>query len=161
MLTYGPKSTIGRITIYAESVVNPAVNISKEVMFISQEAVDMQFTAIPETMPSRDVLEWQPAELRAKVIDENGNPVEGETVTFTIGTPWYDMEVYNATMGPELENTTAISDVDGYAIALFDPGAFSVDWADELFNPSSTGEVEVTAHWENATVDFLRHTVST
>ncbi len=151
MLTYGPKSTIGRITIYAESVVNPAVNISKEVMFISQEAVDMQFTAIPETMPSRDVLEWQPAELRAKVIDENGNPVEGETVTFTIGTPWYDMEVYNATMGPELENTTAISDVDGYAIALFDPGAFSVDWADELFNPSSTGEVEVTAHWENAT----------
>lgn len=151
MLTYGPKSTIGRITIYAESVINPAVNISKEVMFISQEAVDMQFTAIPETMPSRDVLEWQPAELRAKVIDENGNPVEGETVTFTMGTPVYEMAVYNATMEPELESTTAISDVDGYAIALFDPGAFSINWADELFNPSSTGEVEVTAHWENAT----------
>jgi len=150
MLTYGPKSSIGRITIYAESQINSSVKTSKEVMFISQYAVDIQFSANPETMPSRDVDGWTPAQLRAKVIDENGNPVEGETVTFTMGTPAYpDMALYNATLAPQLESSTDISDMYGYAEVLFDPGAFSTSWADPNFNPTSTGQVVVTAHWVN------------
>lgn len=150
MLTYGPKTSIGRITLTANSQLNTSVTCSKEVMFISQEAVDMQFTAIPENMPSRDVEEWEPGELRAKVIDENGNPVEGELVTFSMGTPVY-ADIYNVTMQPNLSATSALSDVDGYATINFLPGAFTTFWGDLNFSSTATGSVPVTAYWENIT----------
>jgi len=148
MLTYGPKTSIGKITITARSGLNSSVTCSKEVMFISQEPVDMQFTAVPDTMPSRDVDEDSHAELRAKVIDENGNPVEGELVTFSMGSPQY-LENYTITTQPELSATSAISDSEGFAIVNFLPGAFTTNWADINYDPTATGSVSVTAHWEN------------
>lgn len=148
MLTYGPKTTIGRITITARSKLNSSVSCSKEVMFISQEAVDMQFTAVPDTLPSRDVDADSYSELRAKVIDENGNPVEGELVTFSMGTPEY-LENYTVTMQPELSATTALTDSEGFAIVHFLPGAFTTNWADPNHDPTATGTILVTAHWEN------------
>lgn len=150
MLTYGPKTSIGRITITAQSGVNASATCSKEVLFISQEAVDMQFTANPDNIPSRDVEDWIPGELRAKVIDENGNPVEGEVVTFSMGTPVY-LETYNVTMEPNLSAETAISNAEGYATVDFLPGAFTATWADLLYDPTASGSVPVTAHWENVT----------
>lgn len=150
MLTYGPKTSIGRITLTAQSGVNASATCSKEVMFISQDAVDMQFTAIPENMASRDVEDWVPGELIAKVIDENGNPVEGEMVTFSMGTPVY-ADIYNVTMQPDLSATSALSDVDGYAIVNFLPGAFTTFWGDLNFSATATGSVPVTAYWENST----------
>ncbi|MFA5103171.1 MAG: hypothetical protein WC525_08460 [Candidatus Thermoplasmatota archaeon] len=150
MLTYGPKTSIGRITLTANSQINSSVTCSKEVMFISQEAVDMQFTANPENMPSRDVEEWEPGELRAKVIDENGNPVEGELVTFSMGTPTY-ADTYNVTMQPNLSATSALSDADGYAMVNFLPGAFTTFWGDLNFSATATGSVPVTAYWQNTT----------
>lgn len=150
MLTYGPKTSIGRITLTAQSGVNASATCSKEIMFISQEAIDMQFTAIPENMPSRDVEGWEPSELRAKVIDENGNPVEGELVTFSMGTPVY-ADTYNVTMQPNLSATSALSDVDGYAIVNFLPGAFTTFWGDLNFSSTATGSVPVTAYWQNLT----------
>jgi len=152
MLTYGPKSSIGRITITARSGLNSTVTCSKEIMFISQEPVDMQFTAVPDTMPSRDVDEDSHAELRAKVIDENGNPVEGELVTFSMGTPEYH-ENYTVTMQPELSATSAISDSEGFAIVNFLPGAFTTNWADPNYDPTASGTVAVTAHWENPSLN--------
>lgn len=160
LMTYGPKTSIGRITITAMSQLNTSVSCSKEIMFISQEAVDMQFTAIPENMPSRDVEGWEPGELRAKVIDENGNPVEGEEVTFIKGTPVYDGD-YNITMQPELSSLTAISDIDGYAMVNFLPGAFTTFWGDPNFSATATGSVPITAHWENVTRNLsATHTVT-
>jgi len=150
MLTYGPKTSIGRITITANSQINSSVTCSKEVMFISQEAVDMQFSAIPDNMASRDVEDWVPGELIAKVIDENGNPVEGEMVTFSMGTPVY-ADIYNVTMQPGLSATSDLSDVDGYAIVNFLPGAFTTFWGDNNFSATATGSVPVTAYWENTT----------
>lgn len=150
MLTYGPKTTIGKITITAASQINPSVTCSKEVMFISQEAVDMQFTAVPDTMPSRDVDADSHSELRAKVIDENGNPVEGELVTFSMGVPQY-LENYTITMQPELSATSALTNSEGFAIVNLLPGAFTTNWADPNFDPTATGKVMVTAHWENQT----------
>lgn len=160
MLTYGPKTSIGRISLTATSQTNTSVTCSKEVMFISQEAVDMQFTAIPENMPSRDVEGWEPGELRAKVIDENGNPVEGELVTFSMGTPTY-AGIYNVTMQPNLSATTALSDIDGYAIVDFLPGAFTTFWGDLNFSATATGSVPVTAYWENVTRNLSAiHTIT-
>ncbi|HUU75788.1 MAG TPA: Ig-like domain-containing protein, partial [Methanoregulaceae archaeon] len=151
LLTYGPKTSIGQITITATSLDNTSVSCTKEVWFISQEAADMQFTVVPESMPSRDVEGWAPALLMAKVIDENGNPVEGEEVTFSLGTPVYE-ETYNVTMDPELVSETVISNSDGYAISYFNPGAFSVDWQDPLiYDDTATGTIPITAVWENVT----------
>ncbi len=156
MLTYGPKESIGKITITARSLLNETVDISKQVWFISQEANDMQFTANPETMPSRDVEGAEPAELRAKVIDENGNPVQGETVTFSLGTPTYE-GTYNITMNPELSSLSAITNEDGYALVDFYPGAFTTNWEDLFFEETASGAVQVTAHWENVTRDISRN----
>lgn len=150
LLTYGPKTSIGHIIITATSLDNTSVVRSKEVWFISQEAVDMQFTIIPESMPSRDVEGWAPALLMAKVIDENGNPVEGEEVTFSLGTAVYE-ETYARTMEPELVSETAISNVDGYAISYFNPGAFTVDWQHIHYDDTATGTIPITAEWENVT----------
>ena len=152
-LTYGPKTSIGHITVSAQSLVNQTLQVAKEVWFVSQEAIDMQFSAQPESMPSRDVLSWAPAELRAKVIDENGNPVEGEPVTFSLGTPIYT-EPYNVTSDPYLSSTSAFSDADGFAVVNFIPGGFSVNSSDPLFDQTATGEAVVTAHWENTTTGF-------
>jgi hypothetical protein len=151
MITYGPKSSIGKITLTARSVDNSSVSCSKEVWFISQEAEDMQFTAVPDSMPSRDVVGWIPAELMAKVIDENGNPVEGELVTFSLGTPVYE-ETYTITDNPELVSTTAVTNSDGFAIVLFNPGGFTADWLDLHYDETASGTIQATAFWQNATL---------
>lgn len=148
MLTYGPKSSTGRITLTAKSQVNELVICSKEIVFISQEPVDMQFTAIPDTMPSRDVETWEPGELKAKVIDINGNPVEGELVNFSLGEETYP-DTYNVTEHPELTADSAYTDSDGYAIVYFLPGAFTTDWGAENHSDTATGSIPIIAHWEN------------
>ncbi|MBP1928705.1 hypothetical protein J2741_001252 [Methanolinea mesophila] len=153
LLTYGPKTSIGHITVSAQSLANQTLQVEKEVWFVSQQAVDMQFSAQPESMPSRDVLSWAPGELRAKVIDENGNPVEGEPVTFSLGPPIYN-EPYNVTSSPSLSATSALSDADGFAVVNFIPGGFSVNSSDPLYDPTATGEAVVTAHWENTTSGY-------
>ena len=53
MITYGPKTSIGKITITAMSLANTSAICSKEVWFISQNAEDMQFSIIPDSLPSR------------------------------------------------------------------------------------------------------------
>ncbi|HII76948.1 MAG TPA: VWA domain-containing protein [Methanolinea sp.] len=149
LMTYGPKTSVGKITITAKSLVSPTVLCHKEVWFISQEPIDMQFTAIPESMASRDVIGWEPGQLLAKVIDENGNPVPDELVTFSLGIPDYHGETYNVTMEPDLSAFDAISDINGYAIVNFLPGAFTTNWTDLNHSQTASGDVLVTAHWEN------------
>lgn len=155
MLTYGPKTSIGKITITASAIGNTTSppSCSKEVWFVSQEAEDMQFTAVPDSMASRDVDGWEPAMLMAKVIDENGNPVEGETVTFTLGTPVYESTPLPplVTDPPELVNTSAVTDSDGFAIGYFNPGGFSLNWTHPSYDDTASGSCVVTAYWENVT----------
>jgi len=89
----------------------------------------------------------------AKVIDDNGNPVEGETVTFSLGTPVYEATPYPpiVTMDPELVNSTAVTNSDGFAIVNFNPGAFSLNWTDSFYDDTASGSVTAYAHWENVT----------
>lgn len=155
LITYGPKTTIGKYNIVAQAIGNTTSppTCSKEVWFVSQEAEDLQFTAVPDSMASRDVDGWQPAMLMAKVIDDNGNPVEGETVTFSLGTPVYEATPYPpvVTMGPEIVNTTAVTDSDGFAIVDFNPGAFTLNWTDPFYDDTASGRCTAYAHWENTT----------
>jgi len=156
LITYGPKTAIGKYNIVAQAIGNTSPSpptCSQEVWFVSQEAEDLQFTAVPDSMASRDVEGWEPALLMAKVIDDNGNPVEGETVTFSLGTPEYENTPYPpvVTIEPELVNTTAVTDSDGFAIVYFNPGAFTLNWTDPFYDDTASGRCTAYAHWENTT----------
>lgn len=155
LITYGPKTTIGKYNIIAQAIGNTTSppTCSKEVWFVSQEAEDLQFTAVPDSMASRDVDGWQPAMLMAKVIDDNGNPVEGETVTFSLGMPVYEATPYPPVVeiDPELVNTTAVTDSDGFAIVYFNPGFFTLNWTHPFYDDTASGKCTAYAHWENVT----------
>lgn len=155
LLSFGPKSTIGKYRLRAQAIGNTTAppTCEQEVWFVSQEAEDLQLTAIPDTMASGDVDGWEPALIMAKVIDENGNPVEGEMVNFTLGTPIYDPTPYPpiVTKDPGLSSNSAISDSDGFAIVEFYPGNFTTNWTDPFYDDTASGRCPVIAHWENIT----------
>jgi len=153
-ITYGPKETIGTVTLTATSVDDPMVSCSQTVEFISIEPVDMILTASPQSMSSLDVDAGTVASIRAKVVDEKGNPVQGETVTFTISN--IDTAGYATTADPSLLESEAVTDTHGYATVRFAPGAFTLDKSDPAYCPTATGTCDVNAVWEGAvrTVDL-------
>ncbi|MEN6609613.1 MAG: VWA domain-containing protein [Methanoregulaceae archaeon] len=151
-IIYGPKSVIGIYNISATAIDNTSVTCTDMLNFISTEATDMILTARPQTMASHDAGPDVVSDLMAKVIDIEGNPVEGETVTFQIVSTTNG--TYNMTSAPSLDRTSALSDSDGYAIAHFTPGAFSTDTKDPLYNQTATGSSIVRATWNNVTADI-------
>jgi len=153
-LTYGPHQTAANISVTATSLTNSSVTATRFVEFYSTAPVNMQLTASPQTMGSLDAGSSLRANVSAEVTDIMGNPVKNESVTFTIGTPWYD-GTYNVTAGPVWESThsatvTGTTNDDGFATVKFMPGAFSRNKKDLNYNQQATGHVTVTAKWVNA-----------
>jgi hypothetical protein len=146
VVTYGPKDSTGKVTITATSKDNSSVTCSQTVAFTSTDPVDMLLTASPQTMPGLDVNPSQTAEIRAKVMDEKGNPVTGENVTFDLSD--INTAGYVATADPALLANAAVTDGDGYATVLFRPGAFINDRKAPGYSPTATGSCTVTATWE-------------
>jgi len=161
ILTYGPKSSIGRIMITATSLDNTSVTHTQEVIFVSTDPVDMHFTASPQTMPSRDVPGRQSVWLLATVVDEKGNPVnETVQVTFGIqpGSIRYDKDDYVITDNPgfklsgaEVQEATVDTNIYGTAQLEFLPGGFTNNQSHDNFTASATGRCTVTATWGNVT----------
>jgi hypothetical protein len=141
-ITYGPKVSIGTVTITATTVANSTVTASQLVEFVNTAATTMELTANPETMASRDVNPAITADIIASVIDEMGNPVENETVTFSMGTVRYPGGPYNVTSLPSISSTSKKTDADGHAIITFIPGSFST-----VNSSTATGNVTITAVW--------------
>lgn len=151
---YGPKDQVGTVTLNAVSIDNPNAKVNNTVKFINSTAVEMLITANPETMPSIDAVPDFTSEIRAKVVDVNGNGVPNETVTFSVGTPAY-AENYTITSNPSLVGTSAITDSDGYATVSFVPGGFTTNWADPKHDDTATGRVSVTATWNVTPMSIL------
>ncbi|MCK9277047.1 MAG: VWA domain-containing protein [Methanoculleus sp.] len=157
-LTYGPKDSTGRITITATAVDNASVTASRTVEFIHTDPVNMLLSANPQSMPSRDVNPDSVSELRAKVMDIKGNPVTGETVTFTIDTDSIDTGGSTPTGAPYLEEegqnvATATTGEDGYAIVRFTPGSFARPKTGE--QAAAKGTATVRATWGDVSRDIL------
>jgi len=144
---YGPRIATGLVDITATAVDNASVTHTMTVEFITGAPEIMVLTANPQTMASRDVWEEITAEVSAKVMDDKGNPVSGETVTFSI-TGW-NVGVYNQTVEPELVNpSSALTDADGYATVLFRPGAFTTDDSTGTnYSANAGGTCTVQATW--------------
>ncbi|MDO8842324.1 VWA domain-containing protein [Methanocalculus sp.] len=145
LITYGPSVTIGHVSITCTSIDNPEVTQTTLLEFINTEPVAMLLTANPQMIASRDVDPDISADIRAKVIDEKGNPVSGENVTFSIHS--VDTGDYLVTGAPELDSTSARTNADGFAIVRFRPGSFTRDQSHENFSATATGTATISAVW--------------
>jgi len=104
-------------------------------------------------LASRDVNDALTSEVRAKIIDEKGNPVRDVDVSFQI--TGFSVEGCTQTQPPELDNggspvgvgesITATSDNDGYATISFHPGAFTRDSTDINYSSTAKGSATVQA----------------
>lgn len=153
MITYGPEDSVGMAIIAATAAVNDNASTSKVIEFTSTDPVNMLLTASPQSMPSRDVKADSVSHLRAKVMDERGNPVRDERVTFEIVST--NSTPYVQTAEPELVTTSAYTDGNGSAIVDFRPGAFTIDRDDPGWSDTATGTATVRATWENVTRDLV------
>ncbi|HXW99416.1 MAG TPA: hypothetical protein VEI51_06835, partial [Methanomicrobiales archaeon] len=161
VISYGPKSIAGVYTVNASTPGNLSVFTSTQVEFVSGAATDALLTASPQTMASRDVLSTITSTVNMKVVDQKGNPVQGELVNFRLASPSVSA-LFNQTMLPALENGTAgtnltgvniaaISDDNGDATVTFHPGAFSTDFTAPKYNASASGSIVVQAQWSSVT----------
>jgi len=154
-ITYGPRSTVGIINITATSVFNNTVAISHEVEFTNTAATTMVVTANPEYVASRDVNPAITSDITATVTDIMGNPVDNETVTFSLGAVGYPGGPYNVTSSPSLTGLSAITDADGHAMVQFIPGSFSTTSSDLYYSKKATGTCMITAHWNTTNKNIL------
>ncbi|MGC9434462.1 MAG: hypothetical protein ACP5C4_00025 [Methanomicrobiales archaeon] len=146
-ITYGPRETAEAVLLTAVPGANQTLEVSDTLVFYNTDPVSMVLSASPQTMASRDVDGDMTAEIRAKVMDEQGNPVAGETVDFDMV---YSDPHPAATLSPELSATSAVTGEDGTAVVSFAPGAFMTA-ADPGWNESwatATDSCTVTADWE-------------
>ena len=146
-VSYGPRETTGGVTITATAVDNTSATRSQPLAFVSSEPTNLLLSTCPEAMPSRDVLGSAPIVIRAKVVDQYGNPVEGEVVGFSIQDVAVD-NCFNQTAAPLLSGETATTDTHGIAAVEFTPGAFTTEYRAPGYSPTATGTCKVVAAWK-------------
>jgi hypothetical protein len=152
---YGPKSSAGFYSLTASATGNASVRISQTLQFGSLDPTDMLLTASPQTMASLDVNPTMSAQVIAKVIDDRGNPVRGETVTFS---RMNASSAFKLTQAPSIGSggvTTAepgapipvLTDENGQAILHFFPGAFPT-LGNEGWSETASATTTVNASWD-------------
>ena len=154
-VTYGPKSISEAINITAVATENSSVICSKIVEFYSVTPVSMVFSAVPQSMGSRDVPSDPPpfVELRAKVMDGMGNPAGYQLVTFSLTgytnstvltkLPSFDLGSYNVSKTARTDNETGIAIINLY------PGEFPVNGS--YYCQTASGTATVKAVWAGYT----------
>jgi len=154
-LYYGPWKTAGNVTINATPFHNSSIMNTLVAQFIHSAPTNMVLAITPQTMASRE-LSTDKAYVRATVIDTDGNPVEGELVTFSLGAVTVDPLFYPEQQ-PYLENTTSTgnsltnkTDINGNAIVFLYPGSFNPN-----YHGAATGSVIVTAIWNETSRSML------
>ena len=158
VFTYGPKDKAAVYTINATSVSNRSVRDSRQVEFISGEAVDALLTASPQSMASRDVQDDLKSVLVMRVMDVKGNPVANEPVRFSLLPPVVKA-LCNETVDPYLRDTvtgltgvdlSVMSDTDGEATVEFHPGKFTTDTSPGAgYNATADARATVVAQWSS------------
>lgn len=157
-ITYGPKTTAGRYTITATALNNPAATASQTLQFLSLKPDGIILTATPQTMASRDVKPDMAALVMAKVVDDMGNPVPGQTVSFSIQSVTLKNNAVQTEGPPSLrgdrgqtsqvgEEVSAVTDGSGYAVATFSPGGFAPRGTTN-FVALAEGVARIQARWD-------------
>lgn len=160
--TFGPKSFTGSYVLTAKAVNNQSiVPHTFMVRFYNSSPSNVEITANPQSMPSRDANPAIFSTVRAKVVDIVGNPVSGESVTFTLHSIEYTPAAvgYDAGKTPsfapdsEVLTTTATTNADGIASVMFYPTKFAV-LGEPGYEQSATGTGKITARWNDIERDL-------
>lgn len=159
ILSYGPKTTAQTVILTATTVDNATVQKTMSATFVNTSATTLILTADPESMASLDVPAASPATLYATVLDDVGNPVPNETVTFTLvsytnttvltSRPSFSSSAYvtTATRNTVFDESYA-EGVNGIANLTFYPGKFPVSGASNYCQTAS-GTATVKATWSD------------
>ena len=157
-VTYGPKNTPGDYTITAVSAENNTITATQILRFTSGDPEDLYLVASPQSMASSDQNDQSVSTVMAKVTDSSGNPVQGQTIYFSIQK--VDAGSFVQTSEPAIENTIsitniigakiqAITDGDGYASIQFYPGAFTTDYNNPGYSSMAEGIAIIGARWHD------------
>ncbi|MDO8872279.1 MAG: hypothetical protein Q7V05_06065 [Methanoregula sp.] len=143
---YGPKSSVSTVDITA-TVVNSTPSITNQftVAFTTAEPKDMTLIVTPQAMGSRDYDPASKADVVVRVLDNFGNPVSGEDITLTLGSPSYAAgsaieDIHPYLNSPGLTSYSGKTDDTGKVTAVFVPGNFTS-------TESSEGSCILTATW--------------
>jgi len=157
--SFGPKDFVGIYKISAGAVNNTSAvcqdtleigNCTQDVEYYNTDPVDLMVMANPAGMASLDVDPTAQGTIQARVVDAKGNPVIGQTVSFSLATPTYPGGPYHPTSDPYLSASSATVGAGGFATVTFKPGSFAAyNLSDPLYNSTATGQVVVTASWTN------------
>jgi protocatechuate 3,4-dioxygenase beta subunit len=161
-ISYGPKNNAGLYLVTAQAVNYPTLVATQTLQFVNGTPFNMILTASPQSMASLDVKSDSSAVVTAKVIDLQGNPVPGKTVSFSIQR--VNNGTFIQTQGPSLrvankktstigDEIAAVTDSSGHAFASFTPGAFITDGRDPSYSPMAEGVALVRARWTSDTGD--------
>lgn len=129
-VTYGPKIRTDIITITATAVTpkpdSTYATTSALVEIVATEPVQMVIMANPQLLPSWDVPGNKTAEIKAVVMDQYGNPVKNQPVSFNIGSSHYSYSSGNSPRWQENGLTSIQGNTSSHAYAKvnFIPGWF-------------------------------------
>ncbi|MFA5267621.1 MAG: vWA domain-containing protein [Methanoregula sp.] len=162
---YGPKNIAGEYTITATSVNQDTVTTSQILYFVNSAPTNLELSASPQTVPSRDASPSIVSVLSAKVVDDFGNPVGNQLVSFDISPPQYDCAgdacvaggPSFSTSGTVLSTSAITSAVEpdfGVAKVNVYPGSFKVAGVSG-YEPTATGNATITATWDTVHRDTL------
>lgn len=158
--TFGPKSFTGSYVLTARAVNNQSLDPHTfTVRFYNSSPSNVEITANPQSMPSRDVNPAIKSTVSAKVVDIVGNPVSGEDVTFTLHSIAYSPASVGVTTNTpsfdsasEVLTETVATNAYGIASVDFYPSEFVV-FGEPNYEPSATGTGVVTATWNGVQRD--------
>lgn len=143
----------GDYTVTATAESNNTVTISQVVRFYNAAAKSHNVVVNPQTMPSRDVKSDIYSNISAKVVDEGGNGVPGENVTFTLSDITYNPSTAGSTAQPSFSQSGTVktvfadTDTEGIATVKFYPGAFNTSGVN--YSQTATGNAKITATWNS------------
>ncbi len=127
-----PRDKIGNVIVTATTA---ALTNQFTVAYAASNPTDMALYVSPQSMGSLDYEPASQADVTARVIDNFGNPVSGQTIQFslspTTGTGW--------TTNPYLTTYTGTTDATGNVKTTFFPGTFNA--------ANSDGSSILTAVW--------------
>ncbi|WFN34014.1 Ig-like domain-containing protein [Methanogenium sp. S4BF] len=155
-MIYGPETGIGNVTVSASA---GTATVASTLSFIGGSGTRFSVTLNPNNIPSYDVDQNALIAVQARVYNDLGTGVSGETIQAWI-TPGSINATNTMTQEPEISATSeggfsgsavaAITGDDGFATFFFRAGAFPVRGADG-YDPFSRGGATVTAMWNNQT----------
>jgi len=147
-LEYGPSTQVQDILLTASLPAYPGIApLADTIRFVATGPAIFVVTANPNMIASRDVHSGSFSYIKGELTDTMGRPIAGEAVTFTILSDTANAtrtQLSSFAASGQLNTTSTLTDMNGFAVVPLYPGAFSIVTAEG-------GVVQVIAQWGSVT----------